>query len=154
MAGNSKKDSERALTKRQDAIKVIKALLELDIDEAMKKKFLSNCLWQVTQAEGKGKYELRYKTKAALKAIKEGRRNELRHEHVYPRKQMVQRLIDSPEKVDEIVKEAVGCVVTQDEHAILSQIDRDFSGLEGCERYQEAGITVLDTSKKPPAKLC
>lgn len=79
-----------------------------------------------------------------MKAIKEGRRGELIHEHVYPRKQMVQRLIDNPKRVDKIVKEAVGCVVTQEKHAKLSKIDRDFPDLEGWERYQEAGIKVYD----------
>ena len=154
MTKKSREVSDQAKKRRSDAIEVIKALLKLDIDEKMKQKFLSNCLWQITQAEGKNKYDLRYKTKAALKAIEEGRRKELRHEHVYPRKQMVQKLIGSPENVDEIVKDAVGCVVTEEEHAKLSQIDRDFPDLEGCQRYQEAGIAVFDTNKKPLAKVC
>lgn len=128
------KDADK---KRQDAIKVVKVVLKLDIHDKLKRKLLSNCLWQITEAEGKNKYDLRYVSEESRKSSKKG----WRHEHVYPRKGMIKELVDNPEKADEILAKAVGCVVTKKEHNMLSKIDQ---GVEGWNRYQQAGIEIFD----------
>lgn len=50
------------------------------------------------------------------------------------------------EEVDGILKDAVGCVVTRDEHTRLKAFDQEY----GWERYRKAGLRVMDTSKHPP----
>jgi hypothetical protein len=124
----------------EGAILVIEALLPLRIQDRMKRKFLSNCLWQITQAEGRTKYEIRYRSKASLEAPKRA----LRHEHVTTRKVMVEQLLANPKKAREIAEEAIGCVVTHDEHLLLSAVSKS---LDGWARYQDAGILVVDMVK-------
>ena len=121
----------------QSAITVIEALLPLKIQERMKRKFLSNCLWQITQAEGRNKYEIRYRSQASLDAP----RKKLRHEHVTQRKAMVEALLANAVDAKKIAADALGCVVTKDEHALLADVDKS---IDGWERYRRAGIVVID----------
>jgi hypothetical protein len=121
----------------ESAILVIEALLPLKIQSRMKRKFLSNCLWQITQAEGRTKYEICFRSKVSLESPKTG----LRHEHVTTRKAMVAELLANPKKAREIAQDAIGCVVTHDEHILLSAVSKS---LDGWARYQEAGIPVVD----------
>ena len=135
--------------KIRSALIVIEALLTLKIDLPMKRKFLSNCLWQITQAEGKTKYDLRYRSEASL----ESPREEWRHEHVFRRKDMVNALLANPNSAKEIVARAVGCVVTKSEHALLAEIDKTYDGVDGWERYRLADIVVQDLSTGSPLEL-
>lgn len=57
---------------------------------------------------------------------------------------MVSELLTQPDRVDEIVSAAVGCVVTREEHERLSAIDREFPELVGWKRYVKAGLVVRD----------
>jgi hypothetical protein len=129
--------------KIRSSISVIEALLPLDIDDKLKAKFLSNCLWQITQAEGRSKYEIRYRSQAAMNAP----RKQLRHEHVTQRKAMVKALIARPADAREIVAKAQGCVVTKDEHTRLNSVGKS---IDGWERYREAGIVVIDMKTGKP----
>jgi hypothetical protein len=43
--------------------------------------------------------------------------------------------------VDNILKNAIGCTVTSEEHALFSEFDDEY----GWARYRKAGITVIDT---------
>lgn len=130
----------------ESAILVIEALLPLRIQDRMKRKFLSNCLWQITQAEGRTKYEIRFRSKASLESPKTG----LRHEHVTTRKAMVAELLATPRRAREIAMKAIGCVVTQEEHELLHEVDQ---ALDGWARYRAAGVPVIDMSTEKPLKL-
>jgi hypothetical protein len=46
----------------------------------------------------------------------------------------------TPEEIDSILEKVVACTVTKEEHDSLS----NFKHLDGWERYQAAGITVID----------
>jgi hypothetical protein len=119
------------------ALAIIEAILPLEIDPRMNRKFLSNCLWQVTQAEGKGKYDIRYRSEASIgKPL-----NKLRHDHVTRRKVMVDALLENPADAWRIAKEAIGCVVTKKEHQKLAKVEK---AADGWERYRLAGIAVRD----------
>jgi hypothetical protein len=60
---------------------------------------------------------------------------------------MVKVLMEaSPEAVDEILKKAVGCTITKDEHDLLGR----FQHLDGWERYRRAGIVVIDMETGKP----
>ena len=133
--------------KKRSAIEVIKALLNLnDIYEPMKRRFLSNCLWQITEAEGKNKYDLRYCSKGSIGLP----RKQLRHDHVYRRKDMVVELLASPGRAGDIAKQAVGCVVTKAEHVKLTKLDKVNGAPDGWERYRQAGIIVIDRVTELP----
>jgi hypothetical protein len=66
---------------------------------------------------------------------------------VYRQKLMVDSLLENQnrvEKVDEIVKKAKACVVTQKELEALNEVDRKCPDLDGWPRYKRAGIVVID----------
>lgn len=141
----------KAAKRRQSAIVILKALLALNGDDAVLeshlKKFVSNCLWKITLAEGPSKYETRYRSEASYDAPK----RKLQHEHVWQRKLMVQKLLKcQPDQVEEIVNDAVGCTVTKEEHQRLADVDKADPDVDGWERYRRAEITVRDmlTGKK------
>jgi hypothetical protein len=114
------------------------------IHKKHQKRFLDRCLWQLTEAEGAHKYDLRYVSEGARSQVEVNERKGLRHEHVYRRANMVRRLIDNPERADAILNEARGCVVTIEEHKKLDQVDRVSRDVDGWERYRPADIAVFD----------
>ena len=133
----------------ESATAIIEALLPLKIDEKMKRRFLSNCLWQITQAEGRNKYDLRYRSKASLTAPPRDRR----HEHVRRRKNMVDLLLRPHADVRDIVKAAQGCVVTKDEHTRLTEFDQLHPEVDGWERYRLAKVRVIDMTTRRAVKF-
>ena len=140
-----------AQERKDSAIKLIKAILAIDdLYERHRRRFLSNCLWQLTEAEGRTKYETRFRSEEALRAKK---KKGLRHEHVFTRKKMVKELIDCPDCVDEIVEKAVACVVTTAEHVKLSKLDKAEPEIDGWKRYKRTGIVVIDTKTDKRKKL-
>ena len=63
---------------------------------------------------------------------------------------MVEALLQArPEKVDEILSEAIGCTIMREEHRRLNQLKH----LDGWERYAEAGIIVIDMETGKPVDL-
>jgi hypothetical protein len=55
-------------------------------------------------------------------------------------------LMASPEAIVDILKSAVGCTVTKDEHTRLG----GFKHLDGWDRYRAAQIVVIDTATGMP----
>ena len=130
----------------RSAVLAIKSILPLDLYPPHKRELISVCLWKLTEAESRGKYNLRFQTPAALEAP----RSEKQHEHVVERKSIVDALLASPERADEILERAVGCTVTRDEHRRLTNLGRERPDLEGWDRYRAAGIRVLDLKTGRP----
>lgn len=128
-----------AQLRRESAVLAAKAILALDLYPPHKRKFLSVCIWKMTEADGK--YTTRYQTRTAWGADS----SELAHEHVYRMELLIDRLLQSPENVASILGEAVACTVTRDEHRHLCKQDRANSLLDGWERYRMARIEVVDT---------
>jgi hypothetical protein len=54
-----------------------------------------------------------------------------------------------PEDIEEILKNAVGCTVTKEEHTLLER----FKHLDGWERYRQAGIIVIDMETEKPREF-
>lgn len=132
----------------RSAIRLIKLLLQEDSEllPEHRQEFLSLALWKITEAESTHKHRTQFCSQAAYNSPKE----ELRHDHVFQRKLMVRELIESgPENVDEILKKAVACTITKEEHTRLNQ----HKELDGWERYRSAGITVIDTKSQSEFKL-
>lgn len=124
----------------ESAISGIEGILGLPILDAHKRDIINGMLWTITEA--RGKYTTRYRSKGAFDAPKG---TKLQHEHVIPRKQLVERIMREPYAAREHLSTAIGCVVTVEEHRRLTSIDRTQPGLHAWERYAAAGITVIDT---------
>jgi hypothetical protein len=127
------KDREQRIS---SAVTAINALLPLDLYAAHKRELLGICIWKITEADGKTK--VRYWSKGAIG----GDRQALQHEHVHERKELIHRLL-SGEPVDVVIKDAVACMVTKEEHRRLGQSDES-----GWFRYNEAGIQVYDSREQ------
>jgi hypothetical protein len=121
---------------------IIKAVLELNVSVPMKRKVIDSMLWNITGAFGK--YNTRYISKEAM----ENHDIVKNHEHVFRKKNMINNILAHPEELDSILENAVGCTVTIDEHKLLGEVDRSNKGIDGWERYKQAGISVYDCIKE------
>jgi hypothetical protein len=131
----------KADERKRSAFKLIKLLLAENSPEILsehRRELLDALLWKITEAEA-AKYKTRFQSQSALDQPTKGG---LRHEHVFQKEKMLDLLIAAkPQEIDGILKNAIGCTVTVDEHARLHAFDREY----GWERYRKAGITVIDT---------
>ena len=112
----------------------VRAILPLDLYPSHKKELLNVCIWKITEADGKLK--TRYWSKGALSA----QRKDLRHEHVFERKELITRLL-SDEDVDSVLDSAIACIVTKLEHITLTR-----SAKSGWDRYTDCKIGVYDSA--------
>jgi hypothetical protein len=118
------------------AVTAIIAILPLDLYSPHKKELLSTCIWKITEADGK--FKVRYWSEGALIAPAKN----LRHEHVFERKELIERLM-SGESVASVISDAIACIVTKDEHDLLSA-----SAQSGWNRYHDCQIGVFDTQEQ------
>ncbi|MDX6241046.1 MAG: hypothetical protein QOG10_5870 [Kribbellaceae bacterium] len=150
-----------AMTRREKSlVQAIQILLEAPgIDTQHRRQLVDIALWKFTEASGMQphpKYNLRYLTDGARNL---GMPADVNHEHVWPRKWILDRLMGhrrwAPQEIEELLRaHAVACVVTVEEHALLGGVRAP-----GWERYAAAGVTVwdrasgayLDTGSKDPA---
>jgi hypothetical protein len=114
----------------------IEAIVPLELYPAHKKELLSVCLWKITEADGK--MNVRYWSQDATQSPI----SILQHEHVHERRELIHRLLNG-EAVESVVVDAVACIVTKDEHAILGK-----SKKLGWERYCDVGIRVFDSKNQ------
>lgn len=148
---NKKEEQKKVIS---SAINVIKYILKSKkgIILEHKKRILTSMIWVITEADGLTA-EKRTGYKKKITYISEGvklKRDKgdesikgLIHEHVYKRKNLVQELINNPQNINLIVKKAIGCVVTGEEHKKLHKIkDCD---CDGWERYKKSDIKVFNT---------
>ena len=112
------------------------ALLAADSEERHKRDLLDICIWQITEIDGK--YNTRYRSEGAM-----DKKNwhEVQHEHVYQRKNLIERILNGHD-VSSVIDVAVACLVTKDEHRNLPDT------LEGWDRYKAAQIKVYDLKKQ------
>lgn len=131
----------RARERRESALALVRAIIPLDIEEPMKRKMLSHCLWYVTETEGTSKYKTRFMSRNAIGKPAKA----LHHEHVFPRKRLIDEMLAYPPRAVEIAATAVGCTVTREEHARLELHGKAEAGVNGWQRYRKADIDVIDT---------
>jgi len=149
----AKSIKEKELEKKKvisSATKVIRYILKIkDIELTHKKKILNEMIWAITEADGLTS-KIRTGYKKRLTYISEGvnkikyKKDEgvkgLIHEHVFRRKNLVQKLLDSPANIKKILSNAISCVVTQSENKQLSH-NNTFG--DGWSRYKKAKIKVF-----------
>jgi hypothetical protein len=134
--------------KIRSAVSAIKALLPLDLYVRHKQELISLCLCKITEADGK--WNTRYRTQAATWELSP---SNLRHEHVFSRRTLVERLLESPTHLDGILRSVIGCVVTTKEHALLKVFSHKHPDLDGWSRFEKAGVKVLDLLTEAEADL-
>lgn len=107
-----------------------------------------HALFLLTEAEQSDKHKTRFCSEAALKAAPKGKR----HDHVFQRSKMVEKLLDAKRNsindIDSILDNAIGCTITIQEHKRLNK----YEGYDGWERYRKARIVVIDTKTGKPSK--
>ena len=128
--------------RRRSIAQLIRILIAIDdplvLDE-QKLQVIDTLLWKFTEADGKHKTPFR-----SVAALGVSSNLQLRHDHVATREQLKHLLIKSrPEQVDFILQEAVGCLVTIEEHDRLPHDRQSF----GWQRYEEASIPWVDLRK-------
>jgi hypothetical protein len=129
----------------RSAVILVKALLQTrGLIPGHRREFLKIALWKVTEAEGRSKHKTQLQSQAARSAP---RGTKLQHDHVFQRSKMVDTLLEAkPDAIDGILKRAVGCTITKDEHARLN----GFKYLDGWDRYRAAGIVVINMETGKP----
>lgn len=126
--------------RRRSSKALIKMLLADRTPEALPehvRKLIDTMLWKLTEADGK--HNTRHRSDGAMPHSDP---KLLHHEHVFPKKKMIDDLqrASSSDEIDRILATAVGCVVTPDEHTRLRQYDHEV----GWQRYRGAGIGVVN----------
>lgn len=135
------------------AIQLAQAVLSVrdQLTQEQRNEALGLAIWFYTQAgPASRKYNIRYRSKEAL-AVSDKQR--LAHEHVIPKKVLVERMLAEPDRCEEIMRTAQGCVVLRSEHDLLTKAGRADPTLEGWARYRAAGITVIDCLTGEPLAL-
>jgi hypothetical protein len=108
------------------------AILNANSEVSHKKDLLDICIWQITEIDGK--FNTRYRSEGAMV---EHNFSVLRHEHVNQRKYLINRVLTDKD-VNSFVAMSVACLVTKEEHELLSH------SFIGWDRYKNAEINVYD----------
>jgi hypothetical protein len=99
-----------------------------------KRSLISRMIWRITEAHGK--YNTQFCSEGALQSA-----DDLRHDHVATRRDLIIRLMNAPSDFENILQDAIGCTVTTKEHQELSTLGGKFTGWD---RYREAKVRVYD----------
>lgn len=119
----------------ESATVVIEGCLTPSVLERHQRDIISGLLGTITEA--RGKYTTRYRSRLSMETGAK-----LQRDHVFTRKDITDRIIAEPERVRETLRDAIGCVVTVEEHRRLSRIGPT---VRGWDRYRDAGVDVIDT---------
>lgn len=128
---------------RQEAEKVIlsakraiEAILKMspEVLPDHKRTLISRMIWKITEAHGK--YNTQFCSEGTLQNA-----DDLRHDHVTTRKNLITRLMNAPSDIENVLKDAIGCTVTTEEHNKLSALGDELSGWD---RYKKAKVRVYD----------
>lgn len=141
--------------RRESAFQLIRHLLTFpsEVSTFHQRDALSHALWKYTEADGVAphpKYHIRFRSLGALDL---GRPAKVNHEHVWPRRWIIDRLKARTSWSDAdlrsfLAEHAVACIVTVEEHARLGAVTGT-----GWERYVRAGVEVWDAHEDVPFAL-
>ncbi|WP_433165084.1 hypothetical protein [Kribbella sp. CA-247076] len=134
---------DRGLELRASALALIGQILSMKgVDSRHQRELLSIGLWKWTEAPGITPYP-KYNVRYVSRGVRGEDVAKINHEHVWPRKWMIDRLRAQDWTVTELETfldtHGVACVVTTEEHARLGAA----SG-QGWQRYDRANIDVWD----------
>jgi hypothetical protein len=131
---------------------VVRSLGELGIttrkkaSETKTLKLIEEPLWKISEAFGK--YKTRYFSEKAVQSVVDrfGKRRSagLQHDHVVPRKRLVDMLFENAGTLDRVIGLCVGCVVVETEHPSLTAHEKDIDLDDVWAKYRDADIRVVD----------
>jgi hypothetical protein len=123
-----------AVAVKQSALKLAQTIVGLDVAVLSnhKRKLLRDVVWIVTEANGK------HNTRYVSAAVHSGQKPI--HERAIPIEDLVQRMLERPDTISQVLDSAIACLVTETEHRLLPPK----SAGEGWDRYRHAGIRVFD----------
>ena len=135
--------AEKIIISTTNAIKYILQFGD-DVIKKHKKDLIDEMLWKLTEANGK--YTQTFISEGAKEKYPRYPlgvdSKEIRLEHVCTRDSLIEELIANPQAIDNILKKAIACIVTKEEH---SRLPHDTKTCVGWERYEKAGIRVYNT---------
>lgn len=152
-------DDER-IRKAADQVRVHRAMLRhvveglrgLDIRERESAgktktlKLVEEPLWKISEAFGK--YNTRYFSENAVRSVVDrfGQRRSagLQHDHIVPRKKLVEMLFEKEATFDRVVRLCVGCAVLKGEHPRLTASEQNVDLRDVWAKYRDANIRVVD----------
>jgi hypothetical protein len=145
----------KAEERRQSVISYIELLLTNKKPEMLvkhRRDLLDTMLWKYTEADGKS--NTRYYSHSALKfrgLSKEERKGKLHHEHVYSREMLIDELLAADSgNWQSILKKAIACTITVEEHRKLPKADE---ACNGWKRYAKANVPVRNIEKGEDVQL-
>jgi hypothetical protein len=129
---------------RASSIELAKAVLDARHNLFLPhlREVLDVAVWKHTECDGK--HTTRYRSEASLDAPREL----VHHEHVIPRRTLIDQLLADPAAVEQIMNSAIGCVVLRSEHATLAAIEKANPTVTGWDRYRLADIPVWDLAER------
>jgi hypothetical protein len=137
---------DNAEERRLSAIRIAEFFAEAPgIAPEHRREGLSFAVWGYTTAEY-GKWGCRFRSAGVLGPEVVS----IQHEHVVPRKQIVNEILAAPSKTRTILIRAEGCLVTAEEHRRLNQLPDAFVGWD---RYTQANIVVHDMLGDPKRRI-
>lgn len=158
----TKREKERE-SEIMSAKRIIKFVLKIKGDKVIKqshiRRILSEMIFKITEADGLvAAKRTNYKKNITYISLGVKKRRDignnsiegLIHDHVYMRKGLVNELLNNQKKVDEIVKKAVSCIVTKEEH---DKLTHNLKLCDGWERYKKAKIKVFNTRTRKELKF-
>jgi hypothetical protein len=134
-------------------VAAVQALAALDHDPALLRSLVNQALWDITQFKESPLHRcggLRWRTPSGHTAACPPWKN-LRHEHVVERGWLWRLLRATPEAAPELLWNLPAALVTVEEHLLLP--DGRWDAVWGWERYQQAGLAVIDATTGSPADL-
>ena len=133
------KDKKDTILSASKAIQYVREMPD-DVLKKQRKGLLNIMIWHLTEAGGK--YNQRYISEGVKQMDDNGKRiiKGIRLEHVHTRKGLIDSLLNRKEIVKQVLENAIGCLVTKEEHGMLPHKD-----CEGWDRYRKAHIRVWNT---------
>lgn len=113
---------------------LIATIRDSDLPLESKKRMLNHALWEISIA--RGNFVPEFRSNSVLMGAKG---TKIQRDHVFKRKQLVQDVLSQRERLGMILGRVIHCVVTEDEHARLTNVP---DSIDGWERYRFAKIEV------------
>lgn len=143
-----KKEQEQkeTISSAKNAIRHILGMNDIMLNH--KKRLLSEMIWKITQADGltaEKRTNFAKRITYISESVKDRREagndsiKDFIHEHVYMREGLIKKLLDNPKDTEKILENAIGCIVTKEEHSDLPHRIEEY---DGWERYKKAHIRV------------
>lgn len=132
-----------AVQRLQDVESLLRTITGMPLHTATKRRMLNHTVWLVVELTGN--FHGRYRSAGVLEGV--GIR--IQRDHVFPRKVLVDELLQPNPNFASIVERAQCCVVTHDEHKELTRVPKSVMGWE---RYERAGVKWHDMLNAPSAE--